>query len=479
MSFSVSAWPSNLLRRLAALLKRRSITLDHRDKCRKTNMSNEQETPVAVLGVPIDNVNVEQILTRFNHWIDQGGFHQVATANTDFLIHAQTDGELEEILRRCDLVMADGMPLVWTSKLLGTPLKGRVTGVDLVPRIAALSAERGYRIFMLGASERSLNGAARKLEADFPGVQIVDRFSPVYAPLDEMDHEAILARIEAAAPHFLLVAFGNPKQEKWLSMHRHRLRVPVCIGIGGSFDFLAGTVSRAPLWMQRNGLEWLYRTIQEPRRLARRYAANAVGLARHLPGQMAGHTLQAKQSLLPRLTSEVAGESQILRVIGDFTGPVMQRFEEEAVLALLQGTHVVLDLSRSSFIGPDAMGLLIRMVSKARLFRRELWLTGLRPLMHRTVRAARLGPSLQIASGVAEALRRIEPANVGLAIESGRDWAVARFGARLVSFPVDEPETTKGARGILQGHGTFRRLIHGTSAMSQQQFPAVSNSLPG
>jgi N-acetylglucosaminyldiphosphoundecaprenol N-acetyl-beta-D-mannosaminyltransferase len=438
----------------------------------KTTMPNEQENPVAVLGVPIDNVSVEQILTRFGEWIGLGGFHQVATANTDFLIHAQKDGELEEILRRCDLVMADGMPLVWTSKLLGTPLKGRVTGVDLVPRIAALSAERGYRIFMLGASERSLNGAARKLESDFPGVQIVDRFSPAYASLDDMDHEAMLARIEAAQPHFLLVAFGNPKQEKWLSMHRHRLRVPVCIGIGGSFDFLAGAVSRAPVWMQRNGLEWLYRTIQEPKRLARRYAGNALGLARHLPGQMVVHVLQGKQTLLPRLTSETAGGSQILRVMGDFTGPIMQRFEEEAVLALLQGTHVILDLSHSSFIGPDAIGLLIRLVNKAKLFRRELWVTGLKPLTQRAVRAARLGPSLQIASGVSEALRRIEPAHLGLVIESGRDWAVARFGAKLMSFPASESDMTNKCEPSL---GTFRHLIHGTSAISEHANPTLSN----
>jgi anti-anti-sigma regulatory factor len=163
-------------------------------------------------------------------------------------------------------------------------------------------------------------------------------------------------------------------------------------------------------------------------------------------------------------------------VMGDFTGPIMQRFEEEAVLALLQGTHIVLDLSHSSFIGPDAIGLLIRLVNKARLFRRELWVTGLKPLMQRTVRAARLGPSLQIASGVSEALRRIEPAPLGLVIESGRDWAVARFGAKLMSFPASESRiANRGERDSHASLGTFRHLIHGTSAISHQANPTLSN----
>ena len=413
-------------------------------------MQMRSSNPVAVLGIPIDNVAIDEVLSRVDTWIAEGGFHQLATANTDFLINSVDDHELGDILRRCDLVVADGMPLVWTSRLLGTPLKGRVTGVDLVPRLAALAVARGYRIFLLGGSPSSLQGAAAALEAQCPGVQIVGRLSPPYAPLETMDHGSILEAIAAARPDILLVAFGNPKQEKWLSMHRHRLQVPVTIGVGGTFDFLAGSTSRAPRWMQRSGLEWLYRTAQEPRRLARRYAGNAYGLLRHLPRQVASYAFQQRAARLSQLTVEAGAEVRILHVAGDFTGPVMSCFAEETLRAFQDGDHVVLDLSDSTYIGPDALGMLIRVMGRARAMRCELWLTGLRPLVERIVLAGRFGASLHIASGIPEAMRRIEPAA----------WAMkppASANSRLLAF------RDQAAGPVFD---SFRNMVQGTSAIS-------------
>ncbi len=438
-------------------------------------MSNTQVNPVAVLGVPIDNVTMDDVIARIEQWVEEGGFHQVATANTDFLINALKDAELGDILRRCDLVIADGMPLVWTSRLLGTPLKGRVTGVDLVPRLAELSARRNFRIFMLGATQKSLDGSAAWIEAHYPGAQIVGRLSPPHGPLADMDHEEILGAIEEARPDILLVAFGNPKQEKWLSMHRHRLQVPVCVGVGGSFDFLSGSVQRAPEWMQRSGLEWAYRTMQEPTRLAKRYLHNAVGLLTHLPQQLATYAIQGKQSFLPQLTVEMAGDARILHVTGDFTGPVMARFEEESDQAFSSGAHLVLDLSRSSYIGPDALGLIIRLMGKAKLLKREFWLTGLKPLVGRVVRAARLGPSLRIAPGVTEAMQRMEPAEFAWTAEVAREWTSPRISTKLVPFKTaEEAVGSKSAafdsgRSISGRRDTFRDLVHGTSAIASDR----------
>ena len=242
---------------------------------------------LAILGVPFVNLTMDECVCNCERYIDEGRvFHQIATANSDFVLNAKHDIELRKILRRCDMVVADGMPLVWASRLMRSPLKQRVTGSDMVPELAKLAARRGFGIFLLGTSEIATKGAANWMEQHHPGVRIVGRYSPPYRSLEEMDHEAMLTRIEATKPDILLVAFGNPKQEKWLAMHRDRLRVPVCVGVGCSLDLLAGTQKRAPRWMQRSGLEWSYRAWNDPQRLAGRYAKNAYGLARYLIPQL-------------------------------------------------------------------------------------------------------------------------------------------------------------------------------------------------
>ncbi len=242
--------------------------------------------PVFVLGVPFHNTSLDGAMSWIEERIASGGPHQIATANVDFVTHALHDPELHRILCECSLVLPDGMPVVWASKLLGRPLKERVTGADLVPLIAEASARHGYRIYLLGAAEPVMRRAVIQLRKTYPGVHIAGYSSPPWRPVDKMDHEEMLRGIEAAAPDILLVAFGNPKQERWLYMHRNRLRVPVMMGVGASLDMIAGAVRRAPRWMQKSGLEWLFRAGQEPRRLFPRYFRNAVMLARHLPGEI-------------------------------------------------------------------------------------------------------------------------------------------------------------------------------------------------
>ena len=263
-----------------------------------------REPRVAILGVAVDNLTMEEVLNAVEAKIAERGFHQIATANVDFLVNSVHDDELRETLGRCDIVLADGMPLVWASRLLGMKLKQRVAGADLVPELARLSARNGYRIFLLGSDEQSSAGAAAWMQRNFPNVCIAGRHCPKFQPLEEMDHEDILLRIEDAQPDILLVAFGNPKQEKWLAMHRHRLKVPVCVGVGGSLDFLSGRTRRAPLWAQRSGIEWLYRIMDEPSRLAKRYAKNAAGLLRYLPMQVFAMGLQKQQHVFGKITTE-------------------------------------------------------------------------------------------------------------------------------------------------------------------------------
>ena len=400
--------------------------------------SQSRKSKVAILGVPVDNLSMDEVIQVLEGHIAEGGFHQVATANVDFLIKAIHDDELRETLCRCDLVVADGMPLVWASRVMGTPLIERVAGADLVPRLAALSAARGYRIFLLGADEKSSAGAAAWMESRFPGVCIAGRYSPENQSLDQMDHDDILGRIELAKPDILLVAFGNPKQEKWLAMHRYRLNVPLCIGIGGSLDFLSGKVPRAPQWMQSRGLEWAYRMFKEPTRLASRYSNNAAGLLRYLTIQLATTTAQKGRNAVGQFAQETANSAVVFRVAGSFSGDLLQSFGDEVRNAIFAGSHIVLDLSETAYLGPDALGTLVHLGNVAQRWKRELWLVGVRPVLLRVIHATQLRSQFRIAPKVADALRRIEPDPSALRAPSDKSYVFCQIGGQTIPINIIE-----------------------------------------
>jgi N-acetylglucosaminyldiphosphoundecaprenol N-acetyl-beta-D-mannosaminyltransferase len=330
------------------------------------------------------------------------------------------------------------MPLIWASRLMGRALKERVAGADLVPRLAELSARRGYRVFLLGAEEESSARAADWMESHYPGVCIAGRYSPEFKPLEQMDHEEILQRIEAARPDILLVAFGNPKQEKWLAMHRHRLNVPLCIGVGGSLDFLSGKVTRAPRWMQASSLEWAYRLGQEPARLAKRYFGNAAGLLWFFTLQLAATAAQAGRTSAGKLTGNAVGTATVFRIEGGFSGSLLPVLETEVCSAIFSGTHVVFDLSNTAYLGPDALGLLVHLESIAHRWKREFWLTGLRPFLRRVISATQLRSKFRTAPKVADALRRIEAAPTAITARADGNWALCRIGGEMIPIHARE-----------------------------------------
>jgi N-acetylglucosaminyldiphosphoundecaprenol N-acetyl-beta-D-mannosaminyltransferase len=248
--------------------------------CAQTAASPAEEGwPVDILGVPFDRVTLNGAMDRIESMIAEGGAHYVVTPNVDFLVKARRDPELHRILGKADLVLCDGKPLVWASHLLGNPLPGRVAGSDLIPSLISRASERGWRIFLLGGAPGVAAEASRRMAADFPLLPQVAHYSPPLSHLDDMDSDEIARRLRAARPDIVLVCFGCPKQEKWISRNYGALEVPVMIGAGGTVDFLAGRLARAPRWMRRSGTEWLFRLLQEPRRLAMRYADDLVSFA--------------------------------------------------------------------------------------------------------------------------------------------------------------------------------------------------------
>ncbi len=227
--------------------------------------------PIAILGVPFDNVTTSETIALIERMIASRQPHYLVTANVDFIVQAREDVELRRILFDAHLVLCDGTPLLWASRWLGNPLPERVAGSDLVPLLIEVAARNKYRLFLLGATPDSASHAVSKLQAQYPELIIAGHYSPPFNKLLDMDHDEIKRRISAAKPDLLFVSFGCPKQEKWIAMHYRALGVPVVAGVGATIDFLAGHVKRAPLWMQKCGAEWIFRVAQEPRRLFRRY----------------------------------------------------------------------------------------------------------------------------------------------------------------------------------------------------------------
>jgi N-acetylglucosaminyldiphosphoundecaprenol N-acetyl-beta-D-mannosaminyltransferase len=216
-------------------------------------------------------VDLATAIERMRRFVHSGSPHQIMTVNLDFLRIADRTPDFRETINGADLAVADGMPLVWVSRLQGQALPARITGVELVDEACQIAASSGTGVFLLGAASGVAEAAARRLEHRVPGLDVVGVYSPPFGRLTPEENARIIGLIRAARPGFLFVALGAPRQDLWIREHRDQLGVPVAMGVGCAFDLLAGRVSRAPMWMQRAGLEWSYRLLQEPRRLWRRY----------------------------------------------------------------------------------------------------------------------------------------------------------------------------------------------------------------
>ncbi|HEY7355844.1 MAG TPA: WecB/TagA/CpsF family glycosyltransferase [Ktedonobacterales bacterium] len=224
-----------------------------------------------ILGVRADAIDMAGALARIEALIEQhrnngGPARQVVTVNPEFVWEARKNAAFREAINHAALALADGMGIVWASRILGQSFPGRVTGADLLPKLAERCAVRGYRLFLLGAAPGVAEAAARTLQQRSTGLEIAGTYAGSPAPA-EAAH--ILGLIHAARPDVVTVAYGAPQQDLWIRQHAQALGaagVGVAIGVGGAYDFLAGRVPRAPRWMQRAGLEWLFRLLRQPRR---------------------------------------------------------------------------------------------------------------------------------------------------------------------------------------------------------------------
>ena len=229
---------------------------------------------VDVLGVGISAINMDQAVAELTRWVDEGEQHYVCVTGVHGVMESQSDQGLLEIHNRSGLTTPDGMPMVWAGKRAGADAMARVYGPDLMLEICQRSVEHGWRHYFYGGKEGVPDLLARTLQERFKGLQVVGTYSPPFRPLTEAESEEIASMINEADPHFVWVGLSTPKQERWMDANIGRLNAPALLGVGAAFDIHAGLLAQAPGWMQRWGLEWLYRLTREPRRLWKRYLAN-------------------------------------------------------------------------------------------------------------------------------------------------------------------------------------------------------------
>lgn len=224
---------------------------------------------VTLMGCEIDNLSMEETLVKVEGFIQSGQPHQHVVVNVDKLVKASRDEELRRIINDCALVNVDGMPVVWASRLLGKPLKERVAGVDLFEALMRRAGEKGWRVFLLGAREEVVSAVRDTYQRKYPQLVIAGCRNGYWK--GEAEEAQVVGQIRDSRADLLFVAISSPKKEQFLGRYQAEMKIPFAMGVGGTFDVAIGRVKRAPAWMQKTGLEWFYRFLQEPRRMFRRY----------------------------------------------------------------------------------------------------------------------------------------------------------------------------------------------------------------
>ncbi|GAB5558393.1 MAG: WecB/TagA/CpsF family glycosyltransferase [Synoicihabitans sp.] len=374
---------------------------------------------VVLLGVPFHDVTMAETLAHIDAMIAEGSTRYLATANLDFAAQASQDVELQRILLEAHLVLCDGTPLIWASRWLQAPIRERVAGSDLMPELTAHCAQHGYRMFLLGATDETLELASAKMMEAHPTLQIAGAYAPPIAKLLDFDNEEILRRVHAAKPDVLIVCFGCPKQEKWIYMNQPKLGVPVSIGLGATLDFVAGNFSRAPVWMRKAGLEWVFRLSQEPRRLFNRYWFDLVFFVASLRRQR--RQLRHEASARKTASAVVDPPSDSAPSWGADDQPMLVitwegRCDAAKVEAQSLATPptddtsplVLLETTKVDYLDSTALGLILRIYREVKATQRELCLLAPSPAVKGLFEAMKLDRLVPSISSLKEVRSRFD-----------------------------------------------------------------------
>ncbi len=239
-------------------------------------MSPDRPRTIDILGCRVSRVDLPEAMKRLERLLQTGTRHQVVCLTANSIIAGRRDRQLRSIYNRAAMTLPDGLPVVWASRLLGGRIPARVSGTDFLLAASAVAASRGHTFYFLGGRCGVAAGLAQRLASENRGLKVVGCCSPPFHEVFPPELNArIIAGINAASPDILWVGLGSPKQDRWIAQNLRQLAVRVAVGVGAAFDMYGGRIGRAPLWMQKSGLEWFYRFLREPRRLFRRYFIEA------------------------------------------------------------------------------------------------------------------------------------------------------------------------------------------------------------
>lgn len=230
-----------------------------------------------ILNVEIDNLSMEETINKIDELIQTKIGAYVVTPNVDHIVRLEKDDELKQVYNHADLILCDGKPVIWASRLLKTPIKEKISGSDLFPFLCELAVEKKYKMFFLGAKEGVAKKAKENIEKKYKGICVAGTYSPSFGfENNEEEIDKIIEMVKIVKPDILIVGLGCPKQEKFIYKYKDLLCVPISLGLGATIDFEAGQIKRAPKWMSNHGLEWFYRMLKDPRRLLRRYLVDDI-----------------------------------------------------------------------------------------------------------------------------------------------------------------------------------------------------------
>ncbi len=388
------------------------------------------EPPMAVLlGLPFHDVTLEETLQYCEEAMKGDVGRYLVTANVDFTTQAYEDVDLKKIVFFADRVVCDGMPLVWLSRVFGYPLRERVAGSDMVPRLLEICGHERYGVYFFGTDLKTLEEAKVIVEQRYPGLRVVGMDSPPFGAVIEWDNDALCEKMRASGAKLLLACLGCPKQERWIFAHHREAGIPLSIGVGASLDFITGKQKRAPKWMQKTGLEWFWRMSGSPSRLVARYAKDFRFLAKaslrqawsqrrreiiaETPGLLANPEPKPQVAMQGYTAIRWSGDLQKSALAG---APVPDRID----------APVLLDASRVSFADSSGLGQLAQLIRRCRQAAQPLYVINPSKVFAGAIADSQMDSLVTIVESESAALEKMaaqaKPPSTGKKTNAGEVW---------------------------------------------------------
>lgn len=365
------------------------------------------EPPITVLlGLPFHDITLEETLDYCADTMKGTESRYLVTANVDFTTQAYEDPDLKKIVFFADRVVCDGMPLVWLSKLLGSPMRERVAGSDMVPKLLEICGKEAHSVYFFGSDLDTLIEAKGIVEERYPGLKVVGVDSPPFGAVIEWDNDALCEKMRASGAQLLLACLGCPKQERWIFAHHRETGIPLSIGVGASLDFITGKQKRAPVWMQKSGLEWFWRMSSSPGRLVSRYSKDLIFLGKASLQQASSQRRRRNMEVPPTPpTIGLTPASGVTRI--SWAGDLQKSDLSGAPVPDSTDSPILLDVSKVTFIDSSGLGRLALLTRVCRTAKQMLVVVDQSEVFSKAIRAVRMETLFTSAASEEEALELI------------------------------------------------------------------------